>query len=62
MIHGAWLPTLLATFVAVAVAMLALGVGSLFGRHQPRGSCGGRGEACPCDARTSLCELRERHR
>lgn len=62
MMDGAWLPTLLATLVAVAVTMLALGVGLIFGRHQPRGSCGGPGETCPCDAATGPCELRELRR
>ena len=46
---SAWLITLAATVLAVAVAMLALGVGLLFGRRGPCASCGGNGgRSCPC--------------
>ncbi|MCO5093573.1 hypothetical protein [Bosea sp. (in: a-proteobacteria)] len=33
--------TLIATTLLVLLAMLALGVGVLLGRGEPRGSCGG---------------------
>ncbi len=33
--------TIIATVILVALAMLALGVGVLFGRGEPKGSCGG---------------------
>lgn len=40
--------TLLAATLLVMLAMLALGVGVLFGRPEPKGSCGGLacGGAC----------------
>lgn len=33
--------TLVAAVILVALAMLALGIGVLFGRSEPKGSCGG---------------------
>ena len=36
---GAWLGTLMITAIAVGAAMAALGLGLLFGRERPRGTC-----------------------
>lgn len=36
---GAWLGTLMITAIAVGAAMAALGLGLLFGREGPRGTC-----------------------
>ncbi len=47
----------LATVIVFAVALLALGLGSMFGRPPLRGSCGGVGQ-CDCGA-TSEAECRQ---
>jgi len=51
---GVWLSTFLATLFAVAVVMLALGLGLLLGRRPPMGSCAGAG-ACVCDRGRGPC-------
>ena len=54
-----WLFTLIATVLAVVMAMLGLGVGILLGRSGPVGSCGGElGGACSCGANTGVCTRR----
>jgi hypothetical protein len=42
--------TFLATLVVFALAMLAMAVGVVFSGRRLRGSCGGTGEDCSCDA------------
>ena len=41
---------LLSTVVLFAVVMLAMAVGVAFSGRRLRGSCGGSGEGCRCDA------------
>ena len=42
--------TFLGTPVLFAVVMLAMAVGVVFSGRRLRGSCGGTGEGCDCDA------------
>ena len=42
--------TVLLSMVGFALALMALGIGVLFGRRPLRGSCGGIGGRCACDA------------
>jgi len=56
-----WLGTLMATVLAVAAVMLALGLGLLVGRRAPRGSCGhGPGGDCMCDSPARPCQRLEK--
>jgi len=56
---GAWIGTLMATLLTVAVAMGCLSLGILFARAPLRGSCGGTGGQCCCDDRNRPCEALE---
>jgi hypothetical protein len=56
---GAWLSTLVVTFVALTVAMLGLGVGLLIVGRPLRGSCGVTGSVCLCDPRNPPCAVLE---
>jgi hypothetical protein len=42
--------TFLATLVVFAAVMLAMAVGVAFSGRRLKGSCGGTGEDCSCDA------------
>lgn len=54
---GTLLVTLAASLVAVALAMVALGIGLVLGRRPLTGSCGrAAGEGCACDPRTRACD------
>ena len=53
---GPWLGTFVVTLIAVAVALLGLGVGLVLVGRPLRGSCGGTGGACPCDPRNPSCD------
>ena len=55
---GPWFGTLVATLVAVALAMLGLGVGLLLVGRPLRGSCGGTGGACLCNPRSAVFDSR----
>ena len=51
----------LATLIVFALAMGAMGVGVMFSGRRLRGSCGGVGEACSCDAAgRAACALTKR--
>ena len=51
------LTTVVASFVAFALAMLALALGALVGRRPLAGSCGrATGEGCVCDPGSRACE------
>lgn len=50
--------TLVAATLLVGLAMLALGVGVLFGRSEPKGSCGG----LACNGACGACPNREADR
>jgi hypothetical protein len=53
--------TFLAVLVTFALVMLAMGLGVMVSGRQLRGSCGGIGEACRCDAAArSSCALAKR--
>lgn len=55
---GLLLVTFVASIVAFALAMLALGLGALAGRRPLAGSCGrARAEGCPCDPSNPACHL-----
>lgn len=58
---GPWLGTLVATLIAVALAMLDLGVGLLLVGRPLRGSCGGTNGACLCNPQSPLCDSRSPH-
>jgi hypothetical protein len=46
------------TFAAIAVVILLMAVGVMFGRHAIKGSCGGKGGAeCVC---TEKCDKRKK--
>ena len=53
---GAWLGTVVAAVIGVAVAMFGLGLGLLLARPPLRGSCGGTGGPCLCDPGQRTCE------
>lgn len=59
--NPAWIGTLVATVVTVAIAMLALGLGLLFGRDGPEpGSCGRvAGGRCACTPGAAVCAREE---
>ena len=59
--NPAWIGTLVATLVTVALAMLALGVGLLFGRNGlAPGSCGRlAGGPCACAPGAAVCAREE---
>lgn len=44
------LSTILAAIVVVAIVIVAMAVGVIFGRPALRGSCGGSGTACECSS------------
>lgn len=50
--------TFFATIVMFVFAMLALGIGVLFGRSEPKGSCGG----LACNGACGSCTNREKKR
>ena len=50
----AWLGTFVPTLLVVGLAMLAMGVGMLFGRRAPAGRCGSPA-GCACDPRRRAC-------
>ncbi len=50
-----WMPTMVATLLVVVIAMLALSLGLLLGRGQPRGTCGRSGGACVCRGDEERC-------
>jgi hypothetical protein len=53
--------TFLATLIVFGLAMLAMAVGVLISGRRLRGSCGGVGEACRCDASArAACALSKR--
>jgi hypothetical protein len=56
---GPWLSTFVVTLIAVAVAMLGLGVGLLIVGRPLRSSCGGTAGACLCDSRNPRCNTLE---
>jgi hypothetical protein len=56
---GPWLGTFVVTLIAVAVAMLGLGIGLLIVGRPLRSSCGGTGGACLCDPRNPPCDVLE---
>jgi hypothetical protein len=56
---GPWLGTFVVTLIAVAVAMLGLGVGLLIMGRPLRGSCGGTGCDRLCDRPNPLCDALE---
>ncbi len=54
--------TFLATAVIFGLAMAAMAVGVIFSDRRLRGSCGGTGEKCHCDAETRRsCALAAEH-
>ena len=59
---GAWLGTFVVTLIAVAVAMLGLGVGLFIVGRPLRGSCGGTAGVCLCDLRNPRCTTLEEPR
>ena len=53
--------TFVAALIVFALAMLAMAVGVLLSGRRLRGSCGGDGEACRCDASArAACALTKR--
>ncbi|MDH5539674.1 MAG: (Na+)-NQR maturation NqrM [Rhizobacter sp.] len=50
--------TLIASFIAIALAVAAMALGVLFGRAPIRGSCGGIGGGGGCEACSGRCERR----